>query len=56
MPIFSPNAGKYEPGKTPYLDHFYAMSFYSTVKFSVFRGNHSYIKSGDRYQFFEQDI
>ena len=28
FPVFSPNAGKYGPEKTPYLDTFHAVKFY----------------------------
>ena len=33
--VFSPNAGKYGPEKTPYLDTFHAVLSYLSVVFSV---------------------
>ena len=32
---YGPNAGKYEPVKTPYLDTFHAMRFMKFIKLTV---------------------
>ena len=32
LSVFSPNAGKYGPEKTPYLDTFHAVKFHATLR------------------------
>ena len=39
FPVFNPNTGKYGPGKSPYLDNFYAVEskFNLSFRFPPFR-------------------
>ena len=45
LSVFSPNAGKYAPENTPYLDTFHAVLSLSNQKYSLTKGIQVHIQS-----------